>query len=90
MVQFLSIFFFLDFFNFCWVFQKFPFFCHPVFEHISGLPTVDLIGLFRIDVCQDLSKHGLERFTVTVLIGRGRRCSEMCNSNGFVTSELSV
>ena len=24
-------FFFLDFFNFCWVFQKFPFFwCHPV------------------------------------------------------------
>ena len=27
MVQFLSIiFFFLDFFNFCWVFQKFPFF----------------------------------------------------------------
>ena len=72
-------------------FSKVPFFlCHPVFEHISGLPTVDLIGLFRIDVCQDLSKHGLERFTVTVLIGRGRRCSEMCNSNGFVTSELSV
>ena len=27
MVQLLSIFFFLDFFNFCWVFQKFPFFC---------------------------------------------------------------
>ena len=27
MVQFLSIFFFLDFFHFCWVFQKFPFFC---------------------------------------------------------------
>ena len=26
MVQFLSIFFFLDFFNFCWVFQNFPFF----------------------------------------------------------------
>jgi len=25
-------FFFLDIFNFCWVFQKFPFFwCHPVF-----------------------------------------------------------
>ena len=34
MVQFLSIyFFFLDFFNFCWGFQKFPFFlCHSVFE----------------------------------------------------------
>ena len=31
MVQFLSIFFFY-FFNFCWVFQKFPFFvCHSVF-----------------------------------------------------------
>ena len=32
MVQFLSIiFFFLDLFNFCWVFQKFPFFLyHPV------------------------------------------------------------
>ena len=28
MVQFLSIIFFsLDFFNFCWIFQKFPFFC---------------------------------------------------------------
>jgi len=26
MVQFLSINFFLDFFNFCWVFQKIPFF----------------------------------------------------------------
>ena len=32
MVQFLSIiFFFLDFFNFCWVFQKFPFFCITLF-----------------------------------------------------------
>ena len=31
MVQLLSIIFFLDFFNFCWVFQKFPFFlCHSV------------------------------------------------------------
>ena len=30
MVQFLSInFFFLDFFNFCWVFQKFPFLLSP-------------------------------------------------------------
>jgi hypothetical protein len=30
MVQFLSIiFFFLDFYNFCWVFQKFPFFVSP-------------------------------------------------------------
>ena len=31
MVQFLSIFFGGDFFNFCWGFQKFPFFlCHSV------------------------------------------------------------
>ena len=27
MVHFLSIIFFLDFFNFCWGFQNFPFFC---------------------------------------------------------------
>jgi len=34
MAQFLSInFFFWDFLNFCWVFQKFPFFlCHSVLE----------------------------------------------------------
>ena len=32
MVQFLSIiFFFLDFFNFCWGFQEFPFFCFTLF-----------------------------------------------------------
>jgi hypothetical protein len=29
---------------------------------------VDLIGWFRIDVCQDLSKHGFERFEVNTLI----------------------
>jgi len=33
MVQFLSInFFFLNFLNFCWVFQKFPFFCVALFK----------------------------------------------------------
>ena len=37
-------------------------------EHFSGFLTVDLIGWFRIDVCQDLSKHGFERFKVNVLI----------------------
>ena len=31
MVQFLSIFFFY-FFNFCWVFQKFPFFCVTLYN----------------------------------------------------------
>ena len=37
MVQFLLInFFFLDFFNFCWVFQKFPFFC--VTPYITAQP----------------------------------------------------
>ena len=39
MVQFLSIiFFFLYFFNFCWVFQKFPFFCVTLYnmtQHFS-------------------------------------------------------
>ena len=33
MVQFLSIIFLLDFFNFCWVFQKFPFFCVSLYMH---------------------------------------------------------
>ena len=45
MVQFLSInFFFLDFFNFCWVFQKFPFFlCLPVYsEFPSILPCMNM------------------------------------------------
>jgi hypothetical protein len=32
MVQFLSIFFFLDFFNFCCVFQKFSFFCVTLYK----------------------------------------------------------
>jgi len=32
MVHFLSINFFLDFFNFCWVFQKFPFFCVTLYN----------------------------------------------------------
>ena len=32
MVQFLSIIFFLDFFNFCWVFQNFPFFCVTLYK----------------------------------------------------------
>ena len=32
MVQFLSINFFLDFFNFCWVFQEFPFFCVTLYQ----------------------------------------------------------
>ena len=40
MVQFMSIiFFFFDFFNFCWVFQKFPFFCVSLY---LGVPI--LIG----------------------------------------------
>ena len=36
MVQFLSIiFFFLDFFNFCWFFQNFSFFCVTLYKRIS-------------------------------------------------------
>ena len=34
MVQFLS-FFFLDFFNFCWVFQKFPFVCVTLYKMLN-------------------------------------------------------
>ena len=34
MVQFLSIFFFLDFFNFCWGFQKFQFFCVTLYKSV--------------------------------------------------------
>ena len=35
MVQFLSIIFFLvDFFNFCWVFQKFPFFYVTLYKPV--------------------------------------------------------
>jgi len=40
MVQFLSINFFLDFFNFCWVFQKFSFF---VSLCITGVKHLDAI-----------------------------------------------
>ena len=47
MVQFLSInFFFLDFFNFCWVFQNFTFFlCHRVFvSKIYGFSDKEAVG----------------------------------------------
>ena len=39
MVQFLSInIFFLDFFNYCWVFQKFPFFCVTLYISLCYKP----------------------------------------------------
>ena len=44
MVQFLSIIFFLDFFNFCLVFQKFSFFlCHPVLVRHAGVQVQNKI-----------------------------------------------
>ena len=47
MVQFLSInFFFLDFFNFCWVFQKFPFFCANLY--IYKMRNVQEIYFYEI------------------------------------------
>ena len=47
MVQFLSInFFFLDFFNFCWVFQKFPFFCVILYKFLD----TDFHGQLRISI----------------------------------------
>ena len=56
MVQFLStIFFFLDFFNFCWVFQKFPFLGHPVlivgediFQLLRIYPATITLSVFYI------------------------------------------
>jgi len=41
MVQFVLIIFFLDFFNFCWVFQKFPFFVSLcIMGSLSYMPSV--------------------------------------------------
>ena len=42
MTQFLSvIFFFLDFFNFCWVFQKFPFFCVVLYILVMNIDSFE-------------------------------------------------
>jgi hypothetical protein len=40
MVKFLSIFFFLDFFNICWDFQKFPFFCVTLYKCFRTYQTL--------------------------------------------------
>ena len=45
MVQFLSIFFFLDFLNFCWFFQNFPLFCVTLY-----LFTASLLYMFRVSI----------------------------------------
>jgi len=49
MVQFLSIIFFLlDFFNFCWVFQKFPFFCVSLYLYIHTVMNTTILQLVAI------------------------------------------
>ena len=40
MVQFLSIIFFFDFFNFCWVFLKVPFFCVILYITKARIPFI--------------------------------------------------
>ena len=57
MVQFLSIIFFLDFFNFCWVFQKFPFFVSPVYVFPNGGGQKHLV--------RNTEASGVARRTVT-------------------------
>jgi len=42
MVQFLSSFFLLDSFNFCWVFQRFPFFVSPCIIHLTKKKNVSV------------------------------------------------
>jgi len=54
MVQFLSIkFFFFDFFNFCWVFQKFPFFCVTLYNHTLQSVTAALLCFVFSDIIRD-------------------------------------
>ena len=73
MVQFLSIiFFFLAFFNFCWVFQKFPFFCVILYKFVFSTVKPSAIritfqssegatkSIFRTEQ-QRCTKHGLYR-----------------------------
>ena len=56
MVQFLSIiFFFLDFFNFCWVFQKFPFFVSPCTLLSHAIHSLSTVGNRSID--SSLTSH---------------------------------
>ena len=53
MVQFLSIkLFFLDFFNFCWVFQKFPFFCVTLYKKAGCMLDSEKSGELEISVLQ--------------------------------------
>ena len=75
MVQFLSIiFFFLDFFNFCWGFQKFPFFCVILYKKkCSKEMEIFIFGYLSYVVLfteflflQDL--NGTPIFYVTLLI----------------------
>ena len=61
MVQFLSIiFFFLDFFNFCWVFQKFPFFCVTLYKYFTLLFKCHI--LLWIQINQQFTTDNMSHF----------------------------
>ena len=61
-VQFLSVNFFLDFFNFCWGFQKFPCFLrHPVLQVLIVSNWVEKTDNFKAPVL-NISKNFLELF----------------------------
>jgi len=58
MVQFVNIYIFFYFFNFCWVFQKFPFFvCHSVLAmhgHTNVMVYTYMsnnVGLYTVLLC---------------------------------------
>ena len=76
MVQFLSIIFFLGFLKFCWVFQKFPFFCVtlqiPPFSYTLVVFLTDFTSPYSYNTQRawHTSKHSHSIKTV--------RCSASC------------
>ena len=57
MFQFLSIiFFFLDFFNFCWVFQTFPFLCVTLYNK-TNLSRFISVCNFLISLCHERREY---------------------------------
>ena len=54
MVQFLSINFFSYFFNFCWVFQKFPFFCVTLYISLPVKYLLFLPHIMKLEFSQQI------------------------------------
>ena len=82
MVKFLSIFFFFYFFSFCWVFQKFPFFCVTLyttslhyhcthcFDDREICSTNCMIRLITCQPAQIIEAHIVTRQSFTVKGGQ--------------------